>query len=343
MSKKISDFFKIETKNSKFEELEIRECRVILHDINKDIQNKELKSSHKAVKNGNKDSSVIQRRSVPGQKQSKTAPERSNIPCEACNQEFKRINSLRLHMAKKHPETASEPKSFECDFDGKIFKSRGEILRHMKCHQQKVKCVLCQIEVLPKTMRQHMLIHINERKFQCKICQNNFKSIRALNQHIKSHNKKFGCQKCSKMFPTRGHLNQHIKYTHENPRSFKCEICGKKFNEKRTWQSHQRIHDKNRPKPYKCQRCDYASDRKGHFKIHEKTHENQDKKFGEIKNPLKCEKCAAYCENKQRLYMHMKVVHPEAPFQCDLCVKYIKNKFHLINHIKNRICQKLKF
>jgi len=49
MSKKISDFFRVQAKESKIEETssnlaEIRKCRVILQDVNKEIQNGNFKN-----------------------------------------------------------------------------------------------------------------------------------------------------------------------------------------------------------------------------------------------------------------------------------------------------------
>ena len=82
-----------------------------------------------------------------------------------------------------HLKTASESKHFECDFDGKIFKSKAKIRGHMAYHRQKIKCDLCQIEVLP--MQQHIVnFHTTERKFQCKIFKNCFKSKNATRSSI---------------------------------------------------------------------------------------------------------------------------------------------------------------
>ena len=46
MSKKISDFFKVDAKKPIIEEKkpEIRDCRIILQDINKEIQNRNIKN-----------------------------------------------------------------------------------------------------------------------------------------------------------------------------------------------------------------------------------------------------------------------------------------------------------
>ena len=343
--------------------LEDSKCRVNSQKIKNDTQNKRLKKSTiiksemKAVKEN------YQKTLKPGQVKCKFCikimvkgsvrrhiqsfhPEhakRSNLICEICSQEFQGLITLRGHMTKRHPKYASKPKYFECDFDGKIFKTRTNILTHMAYHQSKLKCELCEVEVIPFVMQKHIdSFHTKERKYQCQICQKSFMRVETLLNHVKTHNKRFECQICSKLFPSQGTLNNHIKQTHENPGSFECQICSKKFNRKETLKNHQKVHDRNRPKPYKCQRCCYATDKNWDMKLHEKAHENQDKKLAKIKNPLKCEKCSAFFKNKYLSTQHMKQVHPDQLFHCDLCGKYIKSKYYLTKHIEKRICKKFK-
>ena len=213
----------------------------------------------------------------------------------------------------------------------------------MSYHQPKVKCELCQIEVLPTTLRRHITrIHKNERKFQCKICQKCFKLDYTLKVHVQSHNKKFKCQICSKKFSIQGRLNGHIKDYHENPNSFGCDVCGKHFNQNSILYSHKKIHDKNRPKPFKCQQCDFATDRMDFYKNHQNYHKKQIEKIAAMKNPVKCEKCSTYCKNKQSLASHKFNVHPKVLSQCDLCGSYFKMKLDLKRHIWGRVCMKNK-
>ena len=209
----------------------------------------------------------------------------------------------------------------------------------MKNHRLRVKCEVCQAEISPNIITRHIRdVHAKERKFQCEICTRSYKSTTALGIHRKSHNKKFECKTCKRMFSTQSFLNQHNRTHHENPKIFKCEICNKQFNLKLHFQRHQKIHDKNRPKPFKCQRCDYATHTRQSHEAHQNVHKRQDEKFAAMKNPLKCEKCPAFCRNKHFLRHHMKVVHPEVLHQCDLCGMYLKTKVilktHLLLHLK---------
>ncbi|KAL7014611.1 hypothetical protein ACKWTF_016028 [Chironomus riparius] len=240
--------------------------------------------------------------------------------------------SISTHTKKFHP------KHYECDYDGKFFETRSKIQKHMVHHQSKVKCELCQIKIQPKNMKKHFTsVHSTDRKFQCKLCHKSFKLIDTLKNHIQSHNKTIQCQICSKLFTFQKYLNEHMKLNHENPESFRCDVCNKNF---KLLHRHKETHNKNRPKPYKCQQCNYATDAINSIKKHQKFHENQDKKFAEMKNSVKCQKCLKVYSNKYIYNLHMKTVHSEHPLQCDLCGKYFGTKIGLSKHIKNRICRK---
>ena len=361
--------------DKEFSSSEIRECRVILQDLNKKVQNgnstinksktkSELKSCLSEIKEISIKNSPKPRKrpSNSSRKECKFCcknfrqnyisdhinrvhsaemkNEQNN--CKICTRKFLNLNSLMYHMNRKHSKDFfSTPDNFECDFDGKIFKTRKTLQSHMKCHLSKGRCELCQKELTQMELGKHIRnVHTEDRIYQCQICQKTFKSVSVLNNHIQSHNKKFDCSKCSKIFSTQSYLNMHIKHYHENPNNFECESCGRKFNQKSNLKTHQKVHEKNRPQPYKCQRCDYLTGYKFSYIAHQKSHEREDKKIATMKNPIKCEKCLKFCKNKRALNDHMRFVHPEFPYQCDLCGMYVKIKSslkqHFLVHLKNQ-------
>jgi KRAB domain-containing zinc finger protein len=223
---------------------------------------------------------------------------------------------------------------YECDYDGKIFKEMAILKSHMAIHRMRVQCKICDAEIQPVYLKKHIReVHTDDRKFQCQRCQKGFKSKQKLKIHILIHNKAVKCLICSKMFPNKSAIKRHVKQIHENPGSFECETCGKKFNRRFYLKYHQKTHDKNRPKPFKCQRCDYTTDKLGHYNYHQKSHEYQDQKFAAMINPQKCEKCPAFFKNEKLLKHHMRQVHPDVPFQCDLCGKYMNGKGYTKRHI----------
>jgi KRAB domain-containing zinc finger protein len=318
MSKKISEYFKI---LPKFDEdiPKIRVCRVVLKDIKHQVGTNQprLFDEIELIGKNNNDKQL------------------KSICCTVCNVKIC-TKFMKRHMRTKHPDGQSN--EFECDFDGKIFKTKSELYHHMGVHLPLVECIICRKMLKFNSLYEHRRnFHAIGREFQCKICSKSFKSAYYLKLHEKRHNKEIQCEICNKMFPTVGILNQHSKNYHENGKSFECEICDKKFNLKNDLKIHQKTHEKNRPKPLKCQRCDYATDHQQSFKAHQRFHERQDKKFTAMKNPLKCAKCPTFHRNKHLLKNHMKAVHPDVLLQCDLCAKFIKMRCSLISHIKLHI------
>ncbi|XP_070497895.1 zinc finger protein 260-like [Chironomus tepperi] len=344
------NFFKIKPKIDEevSKSTKIKECQVILKDIKHQFGNNDLKLfeeiSLKEIKSCKKGTNICKFCGKKLSSELKLKQHMKNIHptefdlfnCEMCNRRFFKKIYLEVHMKKKHP--GGQIDQFECDFDGKIFKTKGEISFHMGCHLPLVECQICHKMLKFKSIDSHMTnFHASKNQFQCKICDKKFKSTQHLRIHEKIHDKQFKCDICSKMYPTNTQLNQHKKKYHQNPGSFECEICGKKFNRAYCLKSHQKTHNKNRPKSLQCQRCDHATDNKNSFKKHQKFHENQDIKFASMKNPLKCEKCPTFCKDKKTLYMHMRQVHPKESFQCDLCAKFIKKKESLVIHVNNHI------
>jgi len=161
-------------------------------------------------------------------------------------------------------------------------------------------------------------------KFKCQICKKPFGSLRALKTHEDIHDKKFVCNICDKKFPRQSPLLNHIKNIHENPGSFKCDICKVGFNTKLNLNAHQKTHDKNRPKPLKCSKCDFATDSNAGLSRHLKSHERIIKR---------CDKC-----NKILL---RNIIH-NCRTDCKLCGKKFSGRPALLVHIKNHHGPKVK-
>lgn len=260
--------------------------------------------------------------------------------CEICGRNFSRIKDLTQHVELKHHD--GQFRKYECDFDGKLFKTRSEIHIHMKTHLSKVKCKICNAELKVSGLTIHNKeLHSEQDKISCHKCFKTFVSISRLKLHLKVHERKFECPICNRRLPTFPQLKNHINDIHENPGSHSCEICHKKFNRAENLKVHLKFHDKNRPKPFKCQRCDFATHSKANFNGHLKFHEKKDKIAATMKNPIRCRMCPAILKSKYVFHLHMKSVHIEALYQCDLCGIAMKTKNniknHILVHIKNRL------
>lgn len=75
---------------------------------------------------------------------------------------------------------------FTCQYCGKRFNTKSEVVRHIRCHT-------------------------GERPFACDICPKAFRTSDKLKDHINMHNniRSFKCPDCDKSFIQRGHLTSH--------------------------------------------------------------------------------------------------------------------------------------
>jgi len=185
-------------------------------------------------------------------------------------------------------------------------------------------------------------------KLQCQICKKKYSSVGSLRKHKNIHDKKFGCQICDKKFPLKCILLEHIRNVHENPGSYRCDICKVAFNSKAILKGHQKTHIKNRPKPFKCSMCNLATDQIGNYKKHLKTHERIEEKCKKCKIILRkskthdCRLDCKYCGNKFShagyVTNHIKKYHAHETertfYECDICGLKYYHKKNVRTHIE---------
>ena len=111
-------------------------------------------------------------------------------------------------------------------------------------NQETFKCHACNKEFEPSRWELHFLpiqnlkeqeeinksslVHEENIKNMCKICEKSFSSKQYLNRHIKSVHegiKDHKCDLCEKSFSTKQYLNTHMKSVHEGIKDHKCELC----------------------------------------------------------------------------------------------------------------------
>ena len=262
------------------------------------------------------------------------------LNCNLCNGTFFFKQFLDIHMKTKHKNGQTE--SFVCDLDAKIFKKKTDLRQHMRSHQQKISCKICNAKLKVMCLSSHMKVHDLKKNFKCKLCEKSFRNAQNLKRHERIHDKKLECKVCDKKYAHKKELIRHQKHFHEDLKTETCEICGKKFADKTNLNQHLPTHDKNRPKPFKCERCGHSATTKQRFKNHMKFHENQDEKFAAMINPKKCAQCPMLCKDNFALYIHRRNVHTEIIHQCDLCGNYYKNRTCLVQHMRSSHRKKYK-
>jgi len=269
---------------------------------------------------------------------------RSLYECDICGLKCYVLNNLRIHMEAKHAD--GKIQAFTCDLDGKAFKCKENIARHMKSHLQPVKCDFCHIKVNKGYLKRHIInFHTGikqprkkyipkTKSFTCPMCFKVFSTKTVLKKHISDHNKIVKCKFCEKLFGCQSSLKTHIRDYHENPEGYICNICGKKCTQRSCLKVHMKTHDPNRARDLKCSQCDFATDNKKSFQSHLNFHKRRNAKIAAMNNPHKCTKCPAVLKSRKAWNSHMFTAHPKNLFECDICGKKIKTKHGMMTHFK---------
>lgn len=207
---------------------------------------------------------------------------------------------------------------------------------HRKCNQltkansrlkqiqdaQKSICPIC--GTLQKYMRQHMIIHTGDRRFECTYCKKRFLQLGCLKTHLNIHtgNKPFSCNHCDKCFSDASGLRLHkvfiicilihwtivIKFkflpfhiqfqlSHSEDRNYTCEICQKKFRYTHNLSQHRRTHTQERR--HRCEYCQGAFLTTSALKKHVMLHTGERK--------FKCDICTKGFITNYNLNIHRKV------------------------------------
>lgn len=147
--------------------------------------------------------------------------------CEICNKRFRTLVLVRSHMSNVH--SSKEGRSFICEECGKELAS---------------KCGL----------REHLMSHTNNYRYQCPHCPRRFKFLARLRVHEEIHqNVTYVCPECGMQLNTKRTLSMHMA-VHSETKNYKCQYCSKEYKRAKTLKIHLITHSGLRP--YKCPWCE---------------------------------------------------------------------------------------
>eukprot|EP00092_Neocalanus_flemingeri_P030771 GFUD01033420.1.p1 GENE.GFUD01033420.1~~GFUD01033420.1.p1 ORF type:complete len:904 (+),score=181.26 GFUD01033420.1:107-2713(+) len=97
-------------------------------------------------------------------------------------------------------------------------------------------------------------VHLNEKPFQCPVCEKAFACQNYLTEHRKIHfcMDRFRCSLCDKTFSSNKVLKRHFRI-HTGEKPFKCEYCEKRFAAASNLSEHRTLHTGRMP--YTCTGC----------------------------------------------------------------------------------------
>ncbi|KAJ4425747.1 hypothetical protein ANN_27943 [Periplaneta americana] len=125
-----------------------------------------------------------------------------------------------------------------------------------------------------------------------------------------------------------GVCNQHCDdlEDHECTRPFKCDVCDKRFRNKKNVKVHMgchtvhvRIHTGE--KPFNCAVCNKDFRNKRDIYVHMRSHTGE--------NPFTCKFCGRGFRYSNHLKVHVRIHTGEKPFKCDTCGKVFRNSYNL--------------
>ncbi|KAK4883134.1 hypothetical protein RN001_006453 [Aquatica leii] len=216
--------------------------------------------------------------------------------CDICKKEFSFFFDYQDHQ-----DSHNGCLEFKCNKCEEIFDTRERLVDHDSRH--KVSCHLCFIEVLPKSMPAHLLIHTDI----------------------------FKCTECGVRSNSNASLKKHIKARHIGVKGFVCHICGKQSSCQSSMRRHMGFHSTDRP--FQCQYCDFCAKSMNIIKVHTARRHFAEK--------CVCDICAKIFKSQPSLLQHRKRIHSNQKHVCDICGKAFIEKYILTKHMKRHVGQRL--
>uniref|UniRef100_A0A1B0CRH4 C2H2-type domain-containing protein n=2 Tax=Lutzomyia longipalpis TaxID=7200 RepID=A0A1B0CRH4_LUTLO len=133
--------------------------------------------------------------------------------CEECGKSFGTKGGL-----KEHQITHSDERPFQCAYCPKKFKNLPRLKTHEDIHNDTMYvCPHCGIQLNTKrTLKMHMVVHSDFKKYKCQYCGNEYKRSKALKNHLILHTglRPYVCPFCDKTFANGSNCRSHKKKAH---------------------------------------------------------------------------------------------------------------------------------
>ena len=226
--------------------------------------------------------------------------------CKLCGQIYNKIDSMRMHMKRKHNLLCSS-----CPFI-------AEDLESLKTHAN------------------------NEHEgilYPCRFCSKNMLSPEYLRRHEHDYHYEMltenaeiqYCDQCDYQTYGKYPLKRHIKSVHANEQ-LECALCDYVAKSLFHYKQHMKGHNgfKRNRNTTMCDKCDYKCCGPAKLAAH------MGSKHGAVDAIFYCDKCQFSSPYKSSLYTHMKIKHTLSTFTCEYCDHVSTTKQNLQNHIDNK-------
>ena len=143
----------------------------------------------------------------------------NRVTCDVCGRSFYEEKSLKSHIYGVH----EFEKKNQCQFCDRYFDRIGFLVTHIRfIHggNVKFKCTICgkAYNESPPLKGHINRVHLTENEvsppslieFNCRKCDNTFRSQMALKKHVYEEHEKLQCNQCGKIFATVPYLQRHV-------------------------------------------------------------------------------------------------------------------------------------
>ena len=246
---------------------------------------------------------------------------------EACTSEWALFEHLEMHPLKE--------RRYPCDLCGQSFENSTKIIKHKNVmHRSKKQCENCgKVYTNKKDRREHVLTCVLNETHKCAECDVTCKTRVSLYFHMRTHRNREikQCGTCGQKFNRKGALKWHVQTIHQNPHSFKCDICNQTFRYKKGLISHLSAQHNQGERKFECDVCGD----KFIFPYRLKRHMLRHLRSRQLDLPFKCDKCDKSFSEQRYLDNHTIRIHLHKPHKCPDCRRAFLLKQHLDDHLRN--------